>query len=60
MVLDPFAGTGTTGRVAGALNRRFLMIENSPVYFDLQVRDLRLLLYQPQICDYEFFGGLFR
>ena len=57
MVLDPFAGTGTTGRVAGMLGRRFLMIEKSPAYFDTQLRDKVLLFHQPQICDYEFFGG---
>ena len=57
MVLDPFAGTGTTGRVAGLLKRRFLMIEKSPAYFKVQARDPRLLFHEPQICDYEFFAG---
>ena len=57
MVLDPFAGTGTTGRVAGLLKRRFMMIEKSPAYFKVQAHDPRLLFHEPQICDYEFFAG---
>jgi len=32
LVLDPVAGTGTTGYVARALNRDFIMIEISPKY----------------------------
>ena len=32
LVLDPFAGTGTVGRVAGFLKRRFLLIEKSETY----------------------------
>ena len=57
MVLDPFAGSGTTGRVAGMLGRRFMMIEKSPTYFNEQIRDMSLLFHAPQICDYEFIGG---
>ena len=57
MVLDPFAGTGTTGRVAGLLDRRFMMIEKSPAYFNTQLKDLDLLWHRPQVCDYEYFGS---
>ena len=57
LVLDPFAGTGTTGRVAGRLARRFLMVEKSPTYFDLQLSDTELRTYQPHVCDYEHFAG---
>lgn len=32
LVLDPFAGTGTTGAVAKRLGRRFLGIEREPAY----------------------------
>lgn len=32
VVLDPFAGTGTVGRAAVVLNRRFVLIENEPKY----------------------------
>jgi DNA modification methylase len=32
VVLDPFAGTGTTGRAAASLGRRFVLMENDPRY----------------------------
>jgi modification methylase len=32
LVLDPFAGTGTTGVVAQRLGRRWLMVEREPAY----------------------------
>ncbi|MEO0219819.1 MAG: site-specific DNA-methyltransferase, partial [candidate division WOR-3 bacterium] len=32
LILDPMAGTGTTGYVAKALNRDFVMIEINPEY----------------------------
>ena len=35
VVLDPFAGTGTTGRAAAMQNRRFVLIENEPKYIDV-------------------------
>lgn len=54
MVLDPFAGIGTTGRVAGRLERRFLMIEKIPKYFNVQLKDSEMMSYCPQICDYQF------
>lgn len=34
LVLDPVAGTGTTGYVAHALNRNFVMIEINPKYVE--------------------------
>lgn len=34
VVLDPFAGIGTTGRVASKLGRRFVLIEQNPEYVD--------------------------
>lgn len=33
LVLDPFAGTGTVGSVAYKLERRFLLIDNEPKYY---------------------------
>ncbi len=35
VVLDPFAGTGTTGRAAALQNRRFVLIENEPKYIEV-------------------------
>ena len=57
LVLDPFAGTGTTGRVAGALQRRFLMIEKSLAYFALQTKDPSLMHYHPDVYDFEYYFG---
>jgi DNA modification methylase len=37
-VLDPFAGSGTTGAVALRLGRRFVGIELNPDYIDLARR----------------------
>jgi DNA modification methylase len=34
MVLDPFAGSGTTGKVALDMNRRMMMIEKDKQYFN--------------------------
>jgi site-specific DNA-methyltransferase (adenine-specific) len=42
LVLDPFAGSGTTLRVADRLNRRAIGIEILPEYADLARRHLRL------------------
>lgn len=35
VVLDPFAGTGTVGRVAAQMNRRFVLIENETKYINI-------------------------
>jgi len=34
LVFDPFAGSGTLGRTAKSLNRKFLLAEKEPKYFD--------------------------
>ncbi len=57
MVLDPFAGVGTTGRVAGRLQRRFFMVEKSTAFFDVQWHDAELMSYSPDVMDYEFSAG---
>jgi site-specific DNA-methyltransferase (cytosine-N4-specific) len=41
VVLDPFAGSGTTALVAGRLGRRFIGIELHPQYVELADRRLR-------------------
>ncbi len=38
--LDPFAGSGTLGAVCGALGRRFVLIDSSPVAIDVISRRL--------------------
>jgi len=35
VVLDPFAGVGTTGKAAWKLERRFVLIEKEPAYVDV-------------------------
>jgi DNA modification methylase len=35
VVLDPFGGTGTTGRAAAIQNRRFVLIENESKYIEI-------------------------
>ena len=39
-VLDPFAGTGTVGRVAAAMGRRFVAVEKRADYFETMRREL--------------------
>ncbi|MFZ5480994.1 MAG: DNA-methyltransferase [Myxococcota bacterium] len=39
VVLDPFAGIGTTGEAAASLGRRFLLCEIDPQYVDVIRRD---------------------
>jgi DNA modification methylase len=40
VVLDPFGGSGTTGKVAFAMNRKFVMSEMDSEYIDLMKREL--------------------
>ncbi|HEX9502841.1 MAG TPA: DNA methyltransferase [Patescibacteria group bacterium] len=46
MVLDPFAGIGSTGYVALGLNRKFVGIELKPSYFKTSVKNLNRVLKQ--------------
>ena len=43
LVLDPFAGSGTVGRVAIAMQRRFLLVEKRSDYYNLAKADLETL-----------------
>ena len=43
-VLDPFAGTGTVGRVAAAMGRRFLLVEKRADYYETMRQELQSLL----------------
>ena len=40
LVLDPFAGVGTTGRAAATLGRRYLLVEKHPAYYETMIREL--------------------
>jgi DNA modification methylase len=46
VVLDPFGGSGTTGKVAYTLNRKFVLSELDADYVDLIRRDLAKLMKQ--------------
>lgn len=55
-VLDPFGGSGTTGRVAAELNRRGVCIDQSEAYVERMLRDKALLngsghLFEPSQGD---------
>lgn len=50
-VLDPFAGSGTTGVVALQHGRRFLGIELNPEYVAMAEKRLEPLLAQPRLLE---------
>jgi site-specific DNA-methyltransferase (adenine-specific) len=41
LVLDPFAGSGTTGVAAKSLNRHYLMFEKAPEFFEIANQRLK-------------------
>jgi DNA modification methylase len=59
LVLDPFAGSGTLGRVALRMMRRFFLIDNEPRYFAIMFKELPELaakfgqevLFEPETID---------
>lgn len=56
IVLDPFGGTGTTGKVAADLGRRGVCIDQSKPYVDRMMRDRAQLngareLFEPTLGD---------
>lgn len=46
VVLDPFAGTGTVGRAAVKLDRRFVLFEQEPEYIKIIQEELNNWLHQ--------------
>ncbi len=56
IILDPFAGTGTTGRVAAGLTRHGVCIDQNEVYVERMHRDRALLngsshMFEPLLGD---------
>lgn len=56
VVLDPFAGSGTTGRVAAELGRRGVCVDQNPAYVDRMLKDRAALngagdLFAPRLGD---------
>ena len=48
-ILDPFAGSGTTGVAAVKLGRRFIGIEREPKYFETMLRRIEAAYAQPDL-----------
>ncbi|WP_152053034.1 DNA-methyltransferase [Tautonia marina] len=48
-VLDPFAGSGTTGIACLRLGRRFIGIERDPEYFEAMCRRIERELGRPRL-----------
>lgn len=44
VILDPFAGTGTVGKAAVKLNRRFVLFEQDPEYIKIIHKEIHLWL----------------
>ena len=52
MVLDPFGGSGTVGRVAYEMGRRFLLIDKEPSYYELMKKTISELVSRNVRVDY--------
>ena len=48
-ILDPFAGSGTTGVACVNMGRRFIGIERDPDYFDIMCRRIDEAMRQPRL-----------
>jgi DNA modification methylase len=57
IVLDPFAGSGTTGTAATLLNRKFILIEKKQEYFHRICNDLRILAHPIRFLSTESGGN---
>ncbi len=64
VVLDPFAGTGTTGKAAVKLHRRFALLEQDPTYMELIKKDfeglsnLNIDWVNVEINNFDLFNGI--
>jgi len=48
-ILDPFAGSGSTGVACVNMGRRFIGIERDPDYFDIMCRRIDEAMRQPRL-----------
>ncbi len=48
-ILDPFAGSGSTGVAAIQLGKRFIGIEQEPRFFDIMCRRVEIARHQPDM-----------
>ena len=51
-MLDPFGGSGTVGRVAYEMGRRFLLIDKEPSYYELMKKTISELVSRNVRVDY--------
>ena len=58
MVLDPFGGSGTVGRVAYEMERRFLLIDREPSYYELMKKTISDLVGKDVRVDYSIENDL--
>lgn len=58
MVLDPFGGSGTVGRVAYEMERRFLLIDREPSYYELMKKTISDLVSKDVRVDYSIENDL--
>lgn len=58
MVLDPFGGSGTVGRVAYEMGRRFLLIDKEPSYYELMKESISSLVAPDVRVDYSIENNL--
>ena len=58
LVLDPFGGSGTVGRVAYEMDRRFLLIDREPSYFELMKNTLSQLVDDSVRVDFSIEDNL--
>ena len=58
MVLDPFGGSGTVGRVAYEMERRFLLIDREPSYYELMKKTISDLVDKDVRVDYSIENDL--
>lgn len=52
MVLDPFGGSGTVGRIAYEMKRRFLLIDKEPAYYELMKSSISKVINDNTRVDY--------
>jgi site-specific DNA-methyltransferase (adenine-specific) len=52
IILDPFAGTGTTGVAAANTRRKFICVDISKEYCDTAIRRIGPAMAQRRIDDY--------
>lgn len=53
VVLDPFAGSGTVGKVAYEMNRQFILIDKEEKYYQLMRNELSQIICDKVKIDYE-------